>query len=153
MDQHPWRRMYEQLGLGECEAHPSQPQRNQWPRFPMWLLLSVCEQFMPFAILIFQDVYSPQPVWSANQNRPVGFNATVRLTEEGDLILADADGTFVWSTNTAGKPTLAAPQLHPFPANYLNISLLELQNTRYFTFQVDIQSTDVEICKQTCLKN
>ena len=107
----------------------------------------------PFAVLIFQDVYSPQPVWSANQNRPVGFNATVRLTEEGDLILADADGTFVWSTNTAGKPTLAAPQLHPFPANYLNISLLELQNTSYFTFQVDIQSTDVEICKQTCLKN
>ncbi|KAJ9699040.1 hypothetical protein PVL29_007892 [Vitis rotundifolia] len=56
-----------------------------------------------FAILIFQDVYSPQLVWSANGNRPVRFNATLRLTEEGDLILADADGTFVWSTNTAGK--------------------------------------------------
>ena len=84
----------------------------------------------PFAILIFQDVYSPQPVWSANQNRPVGFNATVRLTEEGDLILADADGTFVWSTNTAGKPTLAAPQLHPFPANYLNIIVFLSFKTR-----------------------
>ncbi|RVW28209.1 G-type lectin S-receptor-like serine/threonine-protein kinase SD2-5 [Vitis vinifera] len=56
-----------------------------------------------FAILIFQDVYSPQLVWSANRNRPVRFNATLRLTEDGNLILADADGTFVWSTNTAGK--------------------------------------------------
>ncbi|XP_010661456.1 EP1-like glycoprotein 4 [Vitis vinifera] len=53
--------------------------------------------------LLFQDVYSPQLVWSANRNRPVRFNATLRLTEDGNLILADADGTFVWSTNTAGK--------------------------------------------------
>ncbi|KAJ9699037.1 hypothetical protein PVL29_007889 [Vitis rotundifolia] len=56
-----------------------------------------------FAILIFQDVYSPQLVWSANRNRPVRFNATLQLTKDGNLILADADGTFVWSTNTAGK--------------------------------------------------
>lgn len=42
-------------------------------------------------------------MWSANRNRPVRFNATLRLTEDGNLILADADGTFVWSTNTAGK--------------------------------------------------
>ena len=56
-----------------------------------------------FGILIFQRVDLPELVWSANRNRPFGLNATLRLTEDGNLILADADGTFVWSTNTAGK--------------------------------------------------
>ena len=56
-----------------------------------------------FAILIFQDVFYPQLVWSANRNRPVRFNASLQLTEDGNLVLADADGTFVWSTNTSRK--------------------------------------------------
>lgn len=30
-------------------------------------------------------------------------NASLQLTRDGDLVLADADGTFVWSTNTSGK--------------------------------------------------
>lgn len=46
---------------------------------------------------------SPQVVWSANHDRPVKENATVQLTELGDLVLYDADGTLVWSTNTTGK--------------------------------------------------
>ncbi|KAH7861280.1 hypothetical protein Vadar_024139 [Vaccinium darrowii] len=45
----------------------------------------------------------PQLVWSANRNHPVKRNATLQLTRDGDLVLADADGTFVWSTNTSGK--------------------------------------------------
>ena len=45
----------------------------------------------------------PQVVWTANGSNPVRSNATLELTEEGDLILADADGTPVWSTNTSGK--------------------------------------------------
>lgn len=45
----------------------------------------------------------PQVVWSANRDHPVGENATVQLTEVGDLVLYDADGTLVWSTNTADK--------------------------------------------------
>ncbi|KAF8391191.1 hypothetical protein HHK36_023493 [Tetracentron sinense] len=45
----------------------------------------------------------PQVVWSANRNNPVGTNSTLQLTPEGDLILQDADGTLIWSTNTTGK--------------------------------------------------
>ncbi|KAM7497814.1 hypothetical protein LguiA_022228 [Lonicera macranthoides] len=45
----------------------------------------------------------PQVVWSANQNKPVGINATLQLSLDGDLVLRDADDTLVWSTNTASK--------------------------------------------------
>ncbi|MCD7469245.1 hypothetical protein HAX54_008116 [Datura stramonium] len=45
----------------------------------------------------------PQLVWSANRNRPVKTNATLQLGRDGNLVLADSDGTLVWSTNTAGK--------------------------------------------------
>jgi len=46
---------------------------------------------------------SPHVVWSANHDRPVKENATVQLTELGGLVLYDAGGTLVWSTNTTGK--------------------------------------------------
>ncbi|KAF5949215.1 hypothetical protein HYC85_015172 [Camellia sinensis] len=36
----------------------------------------------------------------------VQINATLQLTGNGDLILRDADGTFVWSTNTSGKSVI-----------------------------------------------
>ncbi|RWR89198.1 LOW QUALITY PROTEIN: G-type lectin S-receptor-like serine/threonine-protein kinase SD2-5 [Cinnamomum micranthum f. kanehirae] len=45
----------------------------------------------------------PQVVWSANPNNPVGENATLRLTQEGDLVLHNVDGSVAWSTNTSGK--------------------------------------------------
>ncbi|KAH7860672.1 hypothetical protein Vadar_016573 [Vaccinium darrowii] len=48
-------------------------------------------------------IFKPQLVWSANRNHPVKLNATLQLTLDGDLVLADADDTFVWSTNTGGK--------------------------------------------------
>ena len=41
-------------------------------------------------------------MWTANRNTPVKINATLQLSQEGDLILRDADGTYVWSTNTTG---------------------------------------------------
>ncbi|KAK3034450.1 hypothetical protein RJ639_034687 [Escallonia herrerae] len=44
-----------------------------------------------------------QLAWSANRNDPVGINATLRLTQEGDLLLADSNGRLAWSTNTTGK--------------------------------------------------
>ncbi|KAG5544941.1 hypothetical protein RHGRI_017414 [Rhododendron griersonianum] len=61
-----------------------------------------------FSILIFPSADYLQPsdrglVWSANRNKPVRYNATLRFTEHGDLILADDDGSLVWSTNTRGK--------------------------------------------------
>lgn len=45
----------------------------------------------------------PQVVWSANRNKPVRINATLQLSLDGDLVLRDADGTLVWSTNTPSK--------------------------------------------------
>ncbi|CAK9155706.1 unnamed protein product [Ilex paraguariensis] len=46
---------------------------------------------------------SPTVVWSANRDSPVDVNAVLKLTDDGDLVLEDEDGTFVWSTNTSGK--------------------------------------------------
>ncbi|KAK1610696.1 hypothetical protein QYE76_034369 [Lolium multiflorum] len=46
---------------------------------------------------------SPEVVWSANRDHPVKENASVQLTEHGDLVLFDADGTMVWSTHTTDK--------------------------------------------------
>ncbi|KAK3016969.1 hypothetical protein RJ639_005334 [Escallonia herrerae] len=48
----------------------------------------------------------PIVVWSANRDRPVGENATLDFTPEGNLELKDADGTFVWSTNTSSLSVL-----------------------------------------------
>ncbi|KAK8960666.1 G-type lectin S-receptor-like serine/threonine-protein kinase SD2-5 [Platanthera guangdongensis] len=45
----------------------------------------------------------PQLIWSANRQRPVRLNATLLFSPSGDLILRDADGSLVWSTNTSGE--------------------------------------------------
>ncbi|XP_058219443.1 EP1-like glycoprotein 4 [Rhododendron vialii] len=51
----------------------------------------------------YAELDGPQPVWSANRDCPVEVNATLKLTGDGNLILEDADGDMVWSTNTGGK--------------------------------------------------
>ncbi|XP_021843392.2 G-type lectin S-receptor-like serine/threonine-protein kinase SD2-5 isoform X2 [Spinacia oleracea] len=42
-------------------------------------------------------------VWCANRDHPVQEGATLELTSEEGLVLRDADGSFVWSTNTSGN--------------------------------------------------
>jgi hypothetical protein len=42
-------------------------------------------------------------VWEANRRNPVGENATLTFGEDGNLVLADADGRIAWQTNTAKK--------------------------------------------------
>ncbi|KAK4797597.1 hypothetical protein SAY86_029923 [Trapa natans] len=42
-------------------------------------------------------------VWDANRGRPVKENATLTFGRDGNLALADADGTVVWQTGTANK--------------------------------------------------
>ncbi|XP_034701078.1 EP1-like glycoprotein 4 [Vitis riparia] len=66
-----------------------------------------CNYYL-FAVLMFpnsanQTIRFPKVVWSANRNIPVQANGTVQLTQGGDLILREVDGTVVWSTNTSGK--------------------------------------------------
>uniref|UniRef100_A0A803KMI2 Non-specific serine/threonine protein kinase n=1 Tax=Chenopodium quinoa TaxID=63459 RepID=A0A803KMI2_CHEQI len=53
-------------------------------------------------IYIGKANFSPVVVWCANQGHPVQGLATLALTSEEGLVLRDADGSFVWSTNTPG---------------------------------------------------
>ncbi|XP_027061223.1 EP1-like glycoprotein 2 [Coffea arabica] len=42
-------------------------------------------------------------VWDANRNHPVKENAALSFGRDGNLVLADSDGSLVWQTNTANK--------------------------------------------------
>uniref|UniRef100_A0ACD5U9J5 Uncharacterized protein n=2 Tax=Avena sativa TaxID=4498 RepID=A0ACD5U9J5_AVESA len=46
---------------------------------------------------------TPQVVWSANRASPVRENATLELSSDGSLVLRDADGSLVWSSDTSGR--------------------------------------------------
>ncbi|XVF87292.1 hypothetical protein PTKIN_Ptkin18bG0107400 [Pterospermum kingtungense] len=45
---------------------------------------------------------SPQVVWSANWNRPVRENATLKFSQSGNLHLTDENCSEIWSANTSG---------------------------------------------------
>ncbi|KAM0881570.1 hypothetical protein ACQ4PT_032874 [Festuca glaucescens] len=51
--------------------------------------------------------YERQVVWSANRDRFVRENATLELTSHGNLVLRDADGSHVWSSNSLGRSVAA----------------------------------------------
>lgn len=53
----------------------------------------------------------PVVVWSANRDRPVRDNATLQLSDAGDLVLRDAVGAFVWSTNTSAGHAVTGVRL------------------------------------------
>ncbi|KAJ0713715.1 putative bulb-type lectin domain-containing protein [Helianthus annuus] len=83
------------------------------PRFACGFYCNgTCDSYL-FAVFIVQTnsgsgivqpaIGFPQVVWSANREHPVKLGAKLNLNEAGDLILRDADGSVVWSTNTAGK--------------------------------------------------
>ncbi|KAJ6979809.1 epidermis-specific secreted glycoprotein EP1-like [Populus alba x Populus x berolinensis] len=50
-------------------------------------------------------------VWEANRGNPVGEDATLTFGEDGNLILADADGRVAWQTNTANKGVVGLQML------------------------------------------
>ncbi|KAL4620635.1 hypothetical protein ACB092_06G169800 [Castanea dentata] len=78
------------------------------PRFVCGFLCQFRNGTCFFTVSIFQTrtgvnppfIEFPEAVWTANRNTPVKINATLQLSQEGDLILRDTDGTYVWSTNT-----------------------------------------------------
>ena len=51
----------------------------------------------------FSFIVSPEVVWSANTNKLVRTNATLKHTSDRGLVLQDADGSIAWSTNFSGK--------------------------------------------------
>ncbi|KAI4983219.1 hypothetical protein ZWY2020_023711 [Hordeum vulgare] len=67
-----------------------------------------CEKFL-FAVSIaapidtISSIHSSQIVWSANQACPVRENATLEFTSGGNLVLRDADGSHVWSSNSSDR--------------------------------------------------
>uniref|UniRef100_A0A8R7RA34 non-specific serine/threonine protein kinase n=1 Tax=Triticum urartu TaxID=4572 RepID=A0A8R7RA34_TRIUA len=63
----------------------------------------MCDEFL-FAVFIYPfRVDNPQVVWSANRACPVRENATLTFTRDGNLVLHDADGSHVWSSNSSGR--------------------------------------------------
>ncbi|XP_010262649.1 PREDICTED: putative receptor protein kinase ZmPK1 [Nelumbo nucifera] len=52
----------------------------------------------------FTNVTEKTVVWMANRDRPVnGRRSRISLRKDGTMVLTDADGSIVWSTNTTGK--------------------------------------------------
>ncbi|XP_076882596.1 G-type lectin S-receptor-like serine/threonine-protein kinase SD2-5 [Bidens hawaiensis] len=51
-------------------------------------------------------------IWSTSQGYPLKENATLNFTSAGDLVLSDADGSIVWSTNTSGKAVAGMNLIH-----------------------------------------
>ncbi|XP_009605940.1 G-type lectin S-receptor-like serine/threonine-protein kinase SD2-5 [Nicotiana tabacum] len=78
---------------------------NAGPRFLCGFCCNYNATECFLGILLFpKDIKNfPHLVWSANRNHPVKVNATLQLGRDGNLVLADSDGTLVWSTNTTGK--------------------------------------------------
>lgn len=62
-----------------------------------------------FAVYISSTDYTNPTavVWSANRDNLIRQNATLNFTSDGDLVLRDADGTLVWSTDTSGQSAVA----------------------------------------------
>ncbi|KAF2303985.1 hypothetical protein GH714_025917 [Hevea brasiliensis] len=100
--------------------------------------------FVVFAVQAISDstfvtTVLPQVLWTANRANPVKENATLQFTKEGDLVLTDANGTFVWSSNTSNSS---------ITINQMNVSgngTLQLVNLDEFNSYSDIvwQSWDL----------
>ncbi|KAH8518705.1 hypothetical protein H0E87_000518 [Populus deltoides] len=56
-----------------------------------------------FGDYIVESATTMRWVWEANRGNPVGENATLTFGEDGNLVLADADGRIAWQTNTAKR--------------------------------------------------
>ncbi|GFZ05085.1 hypothetical protein Acr_17g0006570 [Actinidia rufa] len=50
-------------------------------------------------------------LWSANRDKPVRENATLDFKVEGELVLKDADGSLVWSTDNAYGHSVAGLEI------------------------------------------
>ncbi|XWS19734.1 hypothetical protein CRYUN_Cryun31cG0042400 [Craigia yunnanensis] len=70
-----------------------------------WSFAGFCDLSILFVDMLNGQVNSqrrPQVIWSANWNRPVRENATLKFSHGGNLSLIDDNGTEIWSTYTSG---------------------------------------------------
>ncbi|XVE51496.1 hypothetical protein DITRI_Ditri02bG0046500 [Diplodiscus trichospermus] len=70
-----------------------------------WPFAGFCDLSVLFVDMLNGQVNprrSPQAVWSANWNRPVRENATLKFSQGGNLYLIDENSNEIWSTNTSG---------------------------------------------------
>nr|POE44726.1 g-type lectin s-receptor-like serine/threonine-protein kinase sd2-5 [Quercus suber] len=196
------------------------------PRFVYGFLCQFRNDTCFFTVSIFQTrtgvnppfIESLEAVWTAKRNTPVKINATLQLSQEGDLILRDADGTYsfdhptdsllpgqrmvsgqkliatesAWNLTEGAcgypfvcgnygicsngqcscpgaddttnlfrqvdgrQPNLGCTAITPISCNSSESqSFLEVMDLYYFSyrFSIDINNTDMETCKQACLKN
>ncbi|MQL94945.1 hypothetical protein Taro_027609 [Colocasia esculenta] len=86
-------------------------------------------------------------VWDANRGRPVGENTTLTFGTNGNLVLAEADGRVVWSTNTTNKAMVGL--------RLLSSGNLVLHDSRgWFMWQSFDHPTDTHFADQSlCLSS
>ncbi|XP_047323508.1 EP1-like glycoprotein 3 [Impatiens glandulifera] len=59
-----------------------------------------------FGVVIFPNrsiTMDRKLIWSANRNNPISGNGTLKLVEDGNLLLMNSSESLVWNTSTAGK--------------------------------------------------
>ncbi|XBI50364.1 hypothetical protein VPH35_113779 [Triticum aestivum] len=98
--------------------HSLQPQAQGHPEYLSFAAGFICvsSQFQCddffFAVFIYNNDttahiagtdHQAKVIWSANRDRPVHENATLEFTSDGNLVLRDADGSHVWSSNNFGR--------------------------------------------------
>jgi hypothetical protein len=84
-------------------------------------------------------------IWSANRASPLGENATLELTGDGDLVLREIDGRLVWSSNTSGQ-SVAGMQI----TEHGNLVLFDQRNAT--VWQSFDHPTDVLVPGQSLLQ-
>ena len=87
------------------------------------------------------EYISPEILWSAYPKNPVSINATLKFTSERGLVLQDANGTKVWSTNISGKSVAGL--------NFTNTcNLMLLDHNQAIIWQSFDHPTDTLVHKQ-----
>lgn len=61
-----------------------------------------CKVYL-FAVFFTTVIGLGPVIWSANRDHPVKENATLEFTLGGNLVLRDADGSYVWSSGSSGR--------------------------------------------------
>ncbi|XP_052152533.1 G-type lectin S-receptor-like serine/threonine-protein kinase SD2-5 [Oryza glaberrima] len=84
-------------------------------------------------------------IWSANRASPLGENAILELTGDGDLVLREIDGRLVWSSNTSGQ-SVAGMQI----TEHGNLVLFDQRNAT--VWQSFDHPTDVLVPGQSLLQ-